>query len=100
MHRAYLRLWAHRTWSSSNDPVASVSRTGLVTTRNSRSGAPRGGCELVRVPAVDEALVDPIKVRDYILAPEHPVGRRTARFFGTIIERNGHFKFYSLANDI
>ena len=54
----------------------------------------------MRVPAVDEALVDPIKVRDYILAPEHPVGRRTARLFGTIIERNGHFKFYSLANDI
>lgn len=33
------------------------------------------------LPNVDRAVVDPAKVRDYLLSPEHPVGRAKARFF-------------------
>jgi hypothetical protein len=29
-------------------------------------------------------VVDPTKVRDYLLSPEHPVGRHKARFFSAL----------------
>lgn len=35
----------------------------------------------MRLPDVDRAVVEPAKVRDYLLSPEHPVGRAKARFF-------------------
>jgi hypothetical protein len=35
----------------------------------------------VRLPNADRAIVDSAKVRDYLLSPEHPVGRAKARFF-------------------
>jgi hypothetical protein len=35
----------------------------------------------VRLPNADDAVVDPAKVRDYLLSLEHPVGRAKARFF-------------------
>jgi hypothetical protein len=35
----------------------------------------------LRLPNADRAVVDPAKVRDYLLSPEHPVGRAKARFF-------------------
>ena len=35
----------------------------------------------MRLPAPERALVDPRKVRDYLLSPEHPVGRFKARAF-------------------
>jgi hypothetical protein len=37
----------------------------------------------VQLPGADRAVVDPAKVRDYLLSPEHPVGRAKARFFAT-----------------
>lgn len=33
------------------------------------------------LPNADRALVDPAKIRDYLLAAAHPVGRFKARFF-------------------
>jgi hypothetical protein len=36
------------------------------------------------IPGADLAVVDPAKVRDYLLSPEHPVGRFKATFFGAI----------------
>jgi cysteine synthase len=33
------------------------------------------------LPNTDRAVVDPAKVRDYLLAAAHPVGRFKARFF-------------------
>jgi len=33
------------------------------------------------LPNADRAVVDPAKVRDYLLAAAHPVGRFKARFF-------------------
>lgn len=33
------------------------------------------------VPGVDRAVVEPRKVRDYLLSPAHPVGRFKAAFF-------------------
>jgi hypothetical protein len=35
----------------------------------------------LQLPNAGRAVVDPAKVRDYVLAPEHPVGRAKARFF-------------------
>lgn len=36
----------------------------------------------VKLPFADRAIVDATKVRDYLLSPEHPVGRFKARVFG------------------
>jgi hypothetical protein len=33
------------------------------------------------LPNADRAIVDPAKIRDYLLATAHPVGRFKARFF-------------------
>jgi hypothetical protein len=38
----------------------------------------------VQLPEAERAFVDPVKVRDYLLSPEHPVGRAKARFFGAL----------------
>jgi hypothetical protein len=38
----------------------------------------------LRLPNAAQAVVDPAKVRDYLLSPEHPVGRAKARFFGAL----------------
>jgi hypothetical protein len=38
----------------------------------------------VQLPNADQAFVDPAKVRDYLLSPEHPVGRAKARFFAAV----------------
>ena len=35
----------------------------------------------MQIPGADRAIVDPIKVREYLLSLEHPVGRGKARFF-------------------
>jgi hypothetical protein len=35
----------------------------------------------VRLPGAERAVVDPAKVRDYLLALDHPVGRGKAQFF-------------------
>lgn len=35
----------------------------------------------MQLPGAERAYVDPAKVRDYLLSPEHPVGRGKARFF-------------------
>jgi hypothetical protein len=33
------------------------------------------------LPNADRAVIDPAKIRDYLLAGDHPVGRFKARFF-------------------
>jgi hypothetical protein len=38
----------------------------------------------VRLPNADRAIVEPAKVRDYLLSSEHPVGRAKARFFAAL----------------
>jgi hypothetical protein len=38
----------------------------------------------VQLPGAERAFVDPAKVRDYLLSPEHPVGRGKARFFAAL----------------
>lgn len=38
----------------------------------------------MRLPNVDLAVVDPAKVRDYLLSPEHPIGRGKARCFAAL----------------
>lgn len=35
----------------------------------------------LRIPGAERAVVDPAKVRDYLLSLEHPVGRAKARVF-------------------
>ena len=35
----------------------------------------------MKLPRAGHAIVDPRKVRDYLLSPEHPVGRFKAAFF-------------------
>ena len=36
------------------------------------------------LPNADRAVIDDAKVRDYLLSPEHPIGRAKARFFGRL----------------
>jgi hypothetical protein len=38
----------------------------------------------VRLPNAEQAIVPPEKVRDYLLSPDHRVGRSKARFFGAL----------------
>ena len=38
----------------------------------------------MRLPGVEQAIIDPAKVRDYLLSPEHPVGRAKARVFAAL----------------
>lgn len=37
----------------------------------------------MQIPGADRAVVEPAKVRDYLLAREHPIGRFKARVFAT-----------------
>ena len=36
------------------------------------------------LPNADDAIIDPAKLRDYLLSLEHPHGRFKARFFGAL----------------
>ncbi len=36
------------------------------------------------LPNGDEAIIDPAKLRDYLLSTLHPLGRFKARFFGAL----------------
>jgi hypothetical protein len=38
----------------------------------------------VRLPNAEQAVIDPRKLRDYALSPEHPVGRFKAAFFSRL----------------
>ena len=38
----------------------------------------------MRLPNAERAIVEDAKVRDYLLSPEHPVGRGKARFFAAL----------------
>jgi hypothetical protein len=38
----------------------------------------------VKLPGAAAAIVDPVKVRDYLLSPDHPVGHAKARFFSSL----------------
>lgn len=38
----------------------------------------------MKLPGGDIAIIDPTKMRDYLLSPEHPVGRFKAAFFARI----------------
>jgi hypothetical protein len=38
----------------------------------------------VKLPNAEQAIVDPAKVRDYLLSPEHPVGRSKAVVFNSL----------------
>jgi hypothetical protein len=35
----------------------------------------------MRVPGAERARIDPVKIRDYLLCPSHPIGRFKAAFF-------------------
>ncbi|HKC54769.1 MAG TPA: hypothetical protein VKC35_01550 [Vicinamibacterales bacterium] len=36
------------------------------------------------LPNADDAVIDPAKLRDYLLSMEHSLGRFKARFFGAL----------------
>ncbi|MGE3842908.1 MAG: DUF6883 domain-containing protein [Vicinamibacterales bacterium] len=36
------------------------------------------------LPNAERAIIDTAKIRDYLLSPQHPVGRFKARFFGRL----------------
>lgn len=38
----------------------------------------------MRVPNIERAVVEPAKIRDYLLSGRHPVGRFKAAFFRTL----------------
>jgi len=35
----------------------------------------------LKIPNADQAIIDPAKLRDYLLSPSHPIGRFKAVFF-------------------
>lgn len=37
----------------------------------------------MQIPGADRAIIEPAKVRDYLLSREHPIGRFKARVFAT-----------------
>lgn len=44
----------------------------------------------MKVPGAERAQIDAAKVRDYLLSPEHPIGRAKARFFTNLgFDREG-----------
>jgi len=45
-----------------------------------RKGQPHGDPNL-KLPEAERAIVDPAKLRDYLLSPSHPVGRFKEAFF-------------------
>jgi hypothetical protein len=47
--------------------------------------APGGNGDFsLRLPNVENAVIDPEKLRDYLLSPSHPVGRFKAAFFSSL----------------
>jgi hypothetical protein len=38
----------------------------------------------VQLPGVERAVIEPAKLRDYLLSPSHPVGRFKAQFFSAL----------------
>jgi len=38
----------------------------------------------MKLPACERAIIEPAKVRDYLLSPEHSVGRSKQRFFAAL----------------
>lgn len=46
----------------------------------------------MKLPGADRAIVDVAKVRDYLLSPEHPVGRFKAAFFASVGYRRQDWK--------
>ncbi len=38
----------------------------------------------MQLPGAERAQIEPEKIRDYLLSPDHPVGRFKARFFASI----------------
>lgn len=38
----------------------------------------------MKLPAADDVLIEPAKLRDYLLSSEHPIGRAKAHFFRTL----------------
>lgn len=38
----------------------------------------------MKLPNASQAIIDPAKLRDYLLSPSHPVGRFKAPFFGVL----------------
>lgn len=47
-------------------------------------GGPVDSMATMRLPAAQLAIVEPAKIRDYLLSPEHPVGRYKASFFNAL----------------
>jgi hypothetical protein len=44
----------------------------------------------MRIPGADRAVVEPAKVRDYLLSESHPVGRFKAKFFAALGYSHGN----------
>ena len=38
----------------------------------------------MQLPGAERAFINPPKLLDYLLSPEHPVGRTKARFFAAL----------------
>lgn len=55
----------------------------------------RGGA---RIPNADRAAIDSAKLRDYLLSPQHPVGRFKAAFFAQLGYRQDNWQM--LAADL
>lgn len=46
----------------------------------------------MKLPRSDSAIVEDAKVRDYLLSPDHPIGRFKARVFNAVGYRNENWQ--------
>ena len=46
----------------------------------------------MQIPGADRAIVESTKVRDYLLSPEHPIGRFKARVFASAGYRSDNWQ--------
>ena len=46
----------------------------------------------MKLPAAERAIIEPAKIRDYLLSPSHPVGRFKAPFFISLGYTTGNWR--------
>jgi len=49
----------------------------------------------MRMPSAEHAVIDPFKIRNYLLSTEHPIGRQKAAFFATLGYRRANWREFA-----
>jgi hypothetical protein len=49
----------------------------------------------MRIPGAEHAVIDPFKIRSYLLSTEHPIGRQKAAFFAMLGYRRANWREFA-----